>query len=117
MLSQSNSKLDLDCSLAHAAADTLSNSMESTFWVDCLQEALRMYGTPEIFNSDKGAQFKSAAFIGVLTEHLSISISMNGRSLALDNIFVERFWRSVKYKDIYIKGYATPAELHCELKE
>ena len=95
----------------------LSNSLESTFCVDCLQEALRKYGTPEIFNTDQGAQFTSAAFIGALTTHPSISISMDGRGRALDNIFVERLWRSVKYEDIYLKGYATPAELHCGLKE
>ena len=93
----------------------LSNSMESTFCVDCLQEALRKYGTPEIFNTDQGSQFTSAAFIGALTEHPSISISMDGRGRALDNIFVERFWRSVKHEDIYLKGYATAAELQCGL--
>ena len=95
----------------------LSNSMESTFCVDCLQEALRKYGTPEIFNTDQGSQFTSAAFIGALTEHPSISISMDGRGRALDNIFVERFWRSVKHEDIYLKGYATVAELQCGLKK
>ena len=72
----------------------LSNSMESTFCVDCLQEALRKYGTPDIFNTDQGAQFTSAAFIGALKEHPTISISMDGRGRALDNIFVERLWRS-----------------------
>ena len=95
----------------------LSNSMESTFCVDCLQEALRKYGTPEIFNTDQGAQFTSAAFIGALTEHPSISISMDGRGRALDNIFVERLWRSVKHEDIYLKGYSTTAELLYGLKE
>jgi putative transposase len=95
----------------------LSNSMESTFCVDCLQEALRKYGTPEVFNTDQGAQFTSTAFIGALTEHPSISISMDGRGRALDNIFVERFWRSVKHEDVYLKGYATAAELQCGLKE
>lgn len=64
--------------------------MESTFCVDCLQEALRKYETPDIFNTDQGAQFTSAAFVGALTEHPSIIISMDGRSRALDNIFVER---------------------------
>ena len=95
----------------------LSNSMESTFCVDCLQEALRKYGTPEIFNTDQGAQFTSIAFIGALTEYPSISISMDGRGRALDNIFVERLWRSVKHEDIYLKGYSTAAELRCGLKE
>ena len=95
----------------------LSNSMESTFCVDCLQEALRKYGTPDIFNTDQGAQFTSAAFIGALKEHPTISISMDGRGRALDNIFVERLWRSVKHEDIYLKGYSTAAELQCGLKE
>ena len=95
----------------------LSNSMESTFCVDCLQEALRKYGTPEIFNTDQGAQFTSAAFIGALTDHPSISISMDGRGRALDNIFVERLWRSVKHEDIYLKGYSTATELQCGLKK
>ena len=95
----------------------LSNSMESTFCVDCLQEALRKYGTPEVFNTDQGAQFTSAAFIGALTEHPSISISMDGRGRALDNIFVERLWRNVKHEDVYMNGYATPTELHEGLKK
>jgi len=95
----------------------LSNSMESTFCVDCLQDALRKYGTPEVFNTDQGAQFTSAAFIGALTEHPSISISMDGRGRALDNIFVERLWRNVKHEDIYMNGYATPTELHEGLKK
>ena len=91
--------------------------MESTFCVDCLQEALRKYGTPEIFNTDQGAQFTSTAFIGALAEHPSIRISMDGRGRALDNIFVERLWRSVKHEDIYLKGYSTATELQCGLKE
>ena len=95
----------------------LSNSMESTFCVDCLQEALRRYGTPEVFNTDQGAQFTSIAFIGALTEHPSISISMDGRGRALDNIFVERLWRNVKHEDVYMNGYATPTELHEGLKK
>ncbi len=95
----------------------LSNSMESTFCVDYLQEALRKYGTPEVFNTDQGAQFTSAAFIGALTEHPSISISMDGRGRALDNIFVERLWCNVKHEDIYMNGYATPTELHEGLKK
>jgi len=91
--------------------------MESTFCVDCLQEALRKYGTSEVFNTDQGAQFTSTVFIGALTEHPSISISMDGRGRALDNIFVERLWRSVKHEDIYLKGYSTATELQYGLKK
>jgi len=89
----------------------LSNSMDSTFCVDCLQEALRKYGTPEVFNTDQGSQFTSDAFIGALSAHPGIRISMDGRGRALDNIFVERLWRSVKHEDLYLKGYNSPTEL------
>lgn len=95
----------------------LSNSLESTFCVNCLQEAVRKYGTPDIFNTDQGAQFTCTAFIGALTEHPSINISMDGRGRALDNIFVERLWRNVKHEDMYMNGYATPTELHEGLKK
>ncbi len=88
----------------------ISNSMEAAFCVDCLEEALRHHGKPEIFNSDQGAQFTSEAFTGVLKRE-GIQISMDGRGRAFDNIFVERLWRSVKYEDVYLKGYATMAEL------
>jgi len=88
----------------------LSNTMECQFCVECLEQALQIYGSPEIFNTDQGCQFTSAAFTGVLKTR-SIKISMDGRGRALDNIFVERLWRSVKYEDVYLKGYATMTEL------
>ena len=88
----------------------ISNSMDASFCVDCLEEALRNYGKPDIFNSDQGAQFTSADFIGVLQRE-EIKISMDGRGRAFDNIFVERLWRNVKYEDIYLNGYATMGEL------
>lgn len=82
----------------------LSNSIDASFCVDCLQEALTHFGKPEIFNSDQGSQFTSDAFTGVLIES-GITISMDGRGRALDNIFVERLWRTVKYEDVYLKKY------------
>ena len=88
----------------------ISNSMEAVFCVDCLEDALRAHGTPEIFNSDQGSQFTSDAFTGVLKSH-GITISMDGRGRAFDNIFVERFWRNVKHEDVYLKGYANMGEL------
>lgn len=88
----------------------ISNTMDAQFCVDCLEEALRMYGTPEIFNSDQGAQFTSEAFTGVLKRD-GITISMDGRGRAFDNIFVERLWRNVKYEDVYLYGYAKMGEL------
>jgi putative transposase len=86
----------------------LSNSMDSSFCVDALSEALE-YGRPEIFNSDQGSQFTSSDFVGVLETH-GIKISMDGRGRAYDNIFIERLWRSVKYEEVYLKDYATMRE-------
>jgi len=94
----------------------LSNTMDAGFCVDCLEQALRCHGNPEIFNSDQGAQFTSTAFTGVLRRE-EIRISMDGRGRALDNIFVERLWRSLKYEDIYLKGYADMPELIVGLAE
>lgn len=94
----------------------MSNTLDSGFCVDCLEQALQVYGTPEIFNSDQGCQFTSDAFTGVLKTR-GIAISMDGRGRALDNIFVERLWRSVKQEDVYLKGYATMPELLIGLTE
>jgi len=88
----------------------ISNSMEASFCVDCLQQALSVHGKPEVFNSDQGSQFTSEAFTEVLKAN-DIKISMDGRGRAFDNIFVERLWRTVKYEDVYLKGYATKGEL------
>lgn len=94
----------------------LSNSMEAIFCVDCLEDALRSHGRPEIFNSDQGSQFTSDAFTGVLKRE-GVTISMDGRGRAFDNIFVERLWRNIKHEDVYLKGYATMTELTAGLKE
>ena len=94
----------------------LSNTLDTGFCVDCLEQALQAYGKPEIFNTDQGCQFTSEALTGVLKVH-GISISMDGRGRALDNIFVERLWRSVKYEDVYLKGYASLPELLMGLTE
>ena len=88
----------------------ISNSMEAVFCVDCLEDALRVHGKPEVFNSDQGSQFTSDSFTGVLKRE-GITISMDGRGRAFDNIFVERLWRSVKHEDVYLNGYATMGEL------
>lgn len=88
----------------------LSNSMDASFCVDCLEDALREHGRPLVFNSDQGSQFTSAAFTDVLKRE-KVNISMDGRGRAFDNIFVERLWRNVKHEDVYLKGYANMAEL------
>ena len=88
----------------------LSNTMDAGFCVDCLEEAIETYGTPEIFNSDQGSQFTSDAFTGVLINS-GVKISMDGRGRALDNIFVERLWRTVKYEEVYLKQHDTVQSL------
>lgn len=82
----------------------LSNSMDVSFCVSALEEALACFGKPDIFNTDQGSQFTSAAFTGVLLA-AGIKVSMDGRGRWLDNVFIERLWRSLKHEDIYLKGY------------
>jgi putative transposase len=88
----------------------LSNTLDGSFCLEMLEEALGG-GRPEIFNTDQGVQFTAAAFTGRL-ESAGVAVSMDGRGRALDNVFVERLWRSVKYEDIYIQGYDTVPGLH-----
>ena len=92
----------------------VSNTLDSAFCVEALEEALARYGAPEIFNTDQGAQFTSEAFTDVLKTH-GVAISMDGKGRWLDNVFVERLWRSVKYEDIYLRAYDTPAALRVSL--
>jgi putative transposase len=83
----------------------LSNTMDTSFCVSALEEALARFGRPEIFNTDQGSQFSSAAFTGTLAA-TGVRISMDGRGRWMDNVFIERLWRSLKYEDIYLKGYS-----------
>lgn len=93
----------------------LSNSQDVHFCLEALEEALTK-GTPEIFNTDQGSQFTSVAFVGRL-ESAGVSVSMDGKVRALDNVFVERLWRTVKYEEIYLKAYADGVEAWSSLKE
>jgi len=83
----------------------LSNTMDVSFCLAALEDALARYGKPEIFNTDQGAQFTSAAFTGAVTA-AGVAISMDGRGRWMDNVFIERLWRSLKYEDLYLKAYA-----------
>jgi putative transposase len=87
----------------------LSNTMDVSFCVSALEEALARFGKPEIFNTDQGSQFSSAVFTGTLAA-AGILISMDGRGRWMDNVFIERLWRSLKYEDVYLKGYADGRE-------
>ena len=88
----------------------LSNSMSSDFCLEALREALETHGSPAIFNTDQGSQFTSDSFLKTLKEE-DIQISMDGKGRALDNIYIERLWRTLKYEDIYIKSYEDMASL------
>ena len=87
----------------------LSITMETDFCVDALREAMDRHGRPEIFNTDQGVQFTSARFLGQLSSQ-GVRISMDGKGRFLDNIFIERLWRSLKYEEVYIKAYGSVAE-------
>ena len=92
----------------------LSNTLAGTFCAEILDEALSR-SRPEVFNTDQGAQFTATAFVGRL-ESAGVRVSMDGRGRALDNAFIERLWRTVKYEDIYIRGYETVPELERGLR-
>ena len=88
----------------------ISNSMDKSFCIEALKDALDKYGKPEIFNTDQGCQFTSKDFLKIL-ENKNVKISMDGKGRALDNIIIERFWRSLKYEDIKIRDYRNIKEI------
>jgi putative transposase len=90
-------------------AHRLSNTMTADFCVEALEEALARFGTPEIFNTDQGAQFTDTDFTDTLAAH-GVAISMDGKGRWIDNVFIERLWRSVKYEDVYLRAYESLAE-------
>jgi len=94
----------MDWASRRVLAWRLSNTLDVSFCTEALEEAIMRYGIPEIFNTDQGSQFTSGAFTEILNAN-SIRISMDGRGRWLDNVFVERLWRSVKYEDVYLKAY------------
>jgi putative transposase len=92
----------------------LSITMEMDFCIDAVEEALAKYGRPEIFNTDQGSQFTSAAFTELLLKN-KIAISMDGRGSWRDNVFVERLWRSVKYEEVYLRAYDSVGDARASL--
>ena len=88
----------------------LSNTLDSSFCVDALEEAMAKHGSPEIFNTDQGSQFTAEVFTDLLSSR-GVAISMDGKGRWRDNVFIERLWKSVKYEDIYLKAYASMAEV------
>ena len=93
----------------------LSNTLDPSLCIDALEEAITRYGPPDIFNTDQGSQFTSEAFTDVLSNN-GIRISMDGKGRWMDNIFIERLWKTVKYEDIYLKAYGSIADVRQGLK-
>jgi len=104
----------MDWASRRVMAWRLSNTLDASFCTEALEEAISKYGTPEIFNSDQGSQFTSEAFTDILNTH-GIHISMDSRGCWVDNVFVERLWRSVKYEEVYLKAYGSLTEARREL--
>jgi len=94
----------------------LSNTPDASFCIEALQEALMKYGTPEIFNTDRGSQFTVSDFIELLSSR-DIRISMDGKGRWLDNVIIERLWKSVKYEDVYLTAYSSIAAARHGLRE
>jgi putative transposase len=94
----------------------LSNTLDVSFCREALEEALAKYGTPYIFNTDQGSQFTSVEFTSILMQH-NIRISMDGKGRWLDNIFIERFWKTLKYQEVYLKAYESISYARKELKQ
>jgi putative transposase len=94
----------------------LSNTLVTDFCIDALEEASNKWGKPQIFNTDQGSQFTSHAFLNPLISN-DIRVSMDSKGRALDNIFIERFWRTVKYEHIYLRAYEDGLSLHQGLTE
>jgi putative transposase len=94
----------------------LSNSMDTSFCIDALEEAIYRYGRPIIFNTDQGSQYTSEAFTQVLKDN-DIRISMDGKGAWRDNVFVERLWRSVKYEEVYLNAYESMSEAKKSLQK
>jgi putative transposase len=92
----------------------LSITMETEFCLDAVADALARHGRPEIFNTDQGSQFTSAAFTDMLTEN-GIAISMDGKGAWRDNVFVERLWKSVKYEEVYLRAYDTVSDARASI--
>ena len=99
----------MDWSSRMVLAWKLSNTLDSSFCVEALEEAIANYGCPEIFNTDQGSQFTAEVFTDTLQSH-NIAISMDGKGRWMDNVFIERLWKSVKYEDIYLKSYGSMTE-------
>lgn len=105
----------LDWHRRRVLAWELSNTLDASFCVRAVQRAIAEFGPPEIFNTDQGCQFTSAEFTQPLLAR-NVKLSMDGKGRCLDNVFVERLWRTVKYEEVYLKGYVSMVDAHAQLE-
>ena len=104
----------MDWASRRILATRLSNTLTADFCVEALEEAIVRHGTPEIVNTDQGSQFTGSEFIAALKQH-NIAISMDGRGCWRDNVFIERFWKTLKYEEVYLRAYDTVSEARASI--
>jgi len=104
----------IDWHSRYVLAWELSNTLDASFCIRAVERAIALHGIPEIFNTDQGCQFTSEAFISTLEKH-RIQISMDGKGRAIDNVFIERLWRTVKYEEVYLRQYLSLVDAHAHL--
>jgi putative transposase len=104
----------LDVASRKVLAFRLSNTLTADFCVEALEEAISKFGVPEIFNTDQGSQFTSEEWVKVLKD-AGVAISMDGKGRWIDNVFIERLWRSVKYEEVYLRAYTNGTEARTSL--
>ena len=104
----------IDWHSRYVLAWELSNTLDASFCVRAVERAIAVHGTPEIFNTDQGCQFTSVEFTAPLLA-LGVKLSMDGKGRALDNVFIERLWRTVKYDEVYLKSYVSMVDAHVQL--
>jgi putative transposase len=100
----------IDWATRRILAWRLSNTLTTDFCIETVREAVGRYGKPEIFNTDQGSQFTDGDFVALIREELGIKLSMDGKGCWRDNVFIERFWRSLKYEEVYLHAYASASE-------
>lgn len=100
----------LDWATRRVLAWRLSNTLTTDFCIETVREAVAKYGKPEIFNTDQGSQFTDSDFVALIREELGIKLSMDGKGCWRDNVFIERFWRSLKYEEVYLHAYASTSD-------
>lgn len=105
----------LDWATRRVLAWRLSNTLTTDFCIETVQDAIATYGRPEIFNTDQGSQFTDGEFVALIREEHGIALSMDGKGCWRDNVFIERFWRSLKYEEVYLRAYESASQARASI--